>query len=175
MKKLLVLVGLLTIAPLGLSAAIADDVLAARFDGGIGVQPVVINPTTFVASANVVRGVQPGGAPWVVRSLKARLEIDGEFEARGLGLVLAAAGARIGTRGDLSTVRALVFCGTSNTAHVSAPAALDIDGDFKIEGTLTPPAGPTCPTPTLLIVVGAGTDASPFRWLAAGIPDNDDK
>src|SRR5262249_21652052 len=148
--------------------------IVVRFDGGIGVQPVLINPITFVASADVVRGIAPGLLPWTIHGLKAELTTDGEFEARGRGLVLAG-GAPVGTRGDLAAVRALLFCDASNVAHVSPPASLDVDGDFSIEGLLTPPTDPTCPTPTLLIVVGPGTNQFPFRWVAAGIPDNDDR
>ncbi len=173
MKKVLVLLGIIATASLGLSAANADEDVVTRFDGGIGVQPVLINATTFLVRANIVREIRPGLLPWTIRSLKAKLETDGELEARGRGLVLAG-GAPIGTRGDLPSVRGLLFCGTSNTPHVSPPAALDVDGDFEIDGFLTPSVGLTCPTPTLLIVVGAGTDQSPFRWIAAGIPDNDD-
>ena len=174
MKKTLVLLGLVAIASLELSAANDGENVVTRFDGGIGVQPVLINATTFVAVANVVRGIGPGLLPWTIRSLKAKLETDGQLSARGRGLVLAG-GPPIGTRADLMSVRALLFCGASTTPFVSPAAALDVDGDFRIDGVLIPAAGLSCPTPTLLIVVGAGTSQSPFRWVAAGIPDNDDK
>jgi len=176
MRKVLVLAGFVAVATIGLarlSAGDDRDGTIARFDGGIGVQPVLVNPTTFAAAANIVRGIGPGILPWTIHSLKARLDVDGELEALGRGLVLAA-GAPIGTRGDLPSVRALLFCGTSTAPHESAPAALDVDGDFRIEGFLTPAVDSSCPTPTLLIVVGAGTAQFPFRWVAAAIPDNDD-
>ena len=172
--KNVVLLAFVAAAPLGLSAAAGLEHLVTRFDGGIGVQPVLINASTFEARANVVRGIGPGLLPWTINSLKARLDVDGELEAHGRGLVLAG-GPPIGTRADLTSVRAILFCGTSTTAHVSPPGALDLDGDFANEGVLNSTVGPTCPTPTLLIVVGAGTDQAPFRCVAAGIPDNDDE
>ena len=179
MTKMLAVVGIIAIAAFGLAAN--DEKVVTRFDGGIGVQPVLMNTATFMPFLHVVRGIGPGALPWAIHSLKARLEADGELEVRGRGLVLAAgiaptgAFVPIGTRGDLTAVRALLFCGASNTPHVSPTGALDVDGDFKIDGVLTPAVGLTCPNPTLLIVVGAGTAQSPFRWIAAGIPDNDDK
>ena len=169
MKRLGLLWGIVALLPLGLAAH--DDVnVIARFDGGIAVQPVLIDPRTFVASANVVRGINPAVLPWTIHSLKAAVEATGELDARGRGLVLAG-GPPVGTRGDISAVRALLFCDASLTAHVSEPAALDSDGDFKIVGFLTPPVGPTCDTPTLLIAIRPGPA---FLWVAAGIPDNDD-
>lgn len=144
MKQTLLRLGIAALLPLGL-AAHEDQHAITRFDGGIGVQPVLINPATFAAVANVVRGIRPGILPWTIRSLKANLEKDGELEARGRGLVLAG-GAPIGTRADLPSVRALLFCDAEITAHVSAPAALDSDGDFNIAGFPTPAVGVTCPT-----------------------------
>jgi len=175
MKKTLVVVvvGFIFITSLGLRAAGDEEDVVTQFDGGIGVQPVLINATTFAATANVVRGIVPGLLPWTIHSLKAAVGLDGDIRVRGRGLVLAG-GPPIGTRGDLGSVRALLFCGTSTTTSVSPAGALDVDGDFTIDGVLTPAIGPDCPTPTLLIVVGAGTAQAPFRWIAAGIPDNDD-
>jgi hypothetical protein len=171
MKKVCV-VGFIVVNCLALSAAGNGDVVA-RFDGGIGVQPVLINAATFVAAANVVRGITPGLLPWTIHSLKAAVEGDGEIHVRGRGLVLAG-GPPIGTRGDLASVRALLFCDGSTTPSASPIGVLDVDGDFTIDGALTPAVG-VCPTPTLLIVVGAGTQQAPFRWIAAGIPNNDDR
>jgi hypothetical protein len=166
---------LAALAAPAISASEHYDNAIARFSGGIGVQPVLINATTLMATADVVRGVSPGLLPWTISGLKAEVGADGEIDVRGRGLVLAG-GPPIGTRGDLTSVRVLLFCGpATNTApFVSPVGALDLDGNFTIEGPLTPPVGPDCPTPTLLIVVGAGTTAAPFRWVAAGIVDHRD-
>lgn len=45
MKKTTVLVGFM-IASLTLSAATGDENIVSRFDGGIGVQPVLVNAAT---------------------------------------------------------------------------------------------------------------------------------
>jgi hypothetical protein len=173
MKKAFALAGVITMLPLGLGAKV--DHAIARFDGAIGVLPVVINPLNSAQVVNTVRGIGPGVFPWTIRSLRARLDGDGDFKARGEGLVLAFGGpAPIGTRGDIAAVRALLFCGTSTAPHVSEPGGLDLGGNFRIEGKLTPAAGPDCLTPTLLIALGAGTAQAPFRWLVAGIPDVSD-
>jgi hypothetical protein len=67
MKKWLLLLPLVVLVPL---RAIADDSLVT-FDGGIGVDPV--SGTAGTAPAlNVVRGVPPGGFPWMIKRLRAR-------------------------------------------------------------------------------------------------------
>jgi hypothetical protein len=142
------------IVGLAATSAVAGQSLV-RFDGGIGVNPVSAGP-----AANVVRGVSPGGQPWVIRELRAGVEVDGRLKANGRGLLLAG-GNGIGTTGNQS-VRAVLFCG--NVAHGSALVPLEADGDFTIDDTLTPLPPNPCESPVLLIVNGAD------RWFAAGIP-----
>ncbi len=137
----------------GTSAMAADKLV--RFDGGIGVNPVSAGP-----AANVVRGVSPGGFPWVIRDLKATVGVDGSVKVDGRGLLLAGGNA-IGTNGNQS-VRAVLFCGSLSQQSGLVP--LDPDGDFRIDDVLTPTPPNPCDSPVLLIVSGAG------RWFAAGIP-----
>src|SRR5439155_18204238 len=114
------------------------------------------------------RGSAPGGMPWTIRKLNATVEVGGELDLKGRGLVLAG-GNNIGTSAGL-TVRAMLFCGTG--VFTSPSATLDPNGDFEIDGFLSPTPPNPCTGPTLLIVTGAGATTA---WLAAGIPDNDDK
>src|SRR3954462_14004249 len=79
------------------AAAIADDRLV-RFDGGIGEIPVSNTTTT-----NVVRGVSPGGQPWVISRLTADVRTDGHILVDGRGLLLAG-GNGIGTNGGPKVV-----------------------------------------------------------------------
>jgi hypothetical protein len=142
-------------------SASADERLV-RFDGGIGSQPLRSG-----ATPNVVQNVNPGGIPWVISSLRADVRTDGSIKAEGRGLLLGG-GNGVGTPGGQS-VRARLFCGT--LAFDSALVPLDADGDFRIEGELTPVTANTvlpnpCPQPILLIVSGGG------NWFAAGIPKN---
>jgi hypothetical protein len=136
------------------TAALADDRLV-RFDGGIGETPVS-NTTT----PNVVRGVSPGGQPWVISRLTADVRTDGRISVDGRGLLLAGGNA-IGTNGNQS-VRALLFCGTA--AFNSDLVALEPNGDFRIDGMLNATPPDPCESPALLIVNAGG------RWFAAGIP-----
>jgi len=75
---------------------------------------------------------------------------------------LFAGGNSVGRSGNVS-VRARLYCDT--TAHDSSPVSADDDGDFTIDGDLTPLPPVICANPTLLILNGAGT-----AWFAAGVP-----
>src|SRR5260221_4241653 len=103
MKALLLGLGL-TITPRG---AVADDSLV-RFDGGIGVDPVSGIVSTAPAQ-NVVRGIPPGGFPWVIKRLRADIKADGRIKVDVRGLLLAG-GNVIGTNGGQKGL-AMVFCG----------------------------------------------------------------
>ena len=152
---------------LGLSVSISayarDTQL--RFDGGIGVIPTSrvdpTDPPTVVR--NDVRGLQPGGQPWVIARLDAKIRSDGSIRVTGRGLLLAG-GNGIGTTGNQS-VRAVLFCGPAAAPlrHDSELVPLEADGDFKIGGELSPLPPIPCETPVLLIVNGGD------RWFAAGI------
>lgn len=151
------------------TAGMGDGILV-KFKGGIGVNPVSSVAGTQNADGtfpnvnrNDVRGVAPGGLPWVIESLKANVMVDGRIRVDGRGLLLSG-GNGIGTAGG-QRVRAVLFCGPvpGFTTHSSGLVDLEPDGDFTIDGVLdsTPL---TCENPVLLIVNAGG------RWFAAGIP-----
>lgn len=147
---------LLSLATLAPVSAIAADPLV-RFENGIGVQPVTAGP-----APNVVLGVSPGGQPWVISSLSADVSTDGRINVDGRGLLLAG-GNGIGTNGGQS-VRARLICGgVGGTVSDSDLVPLGAQGDFRINGFLTPFPPAPCNTPVLLII-NAGS-----RWFAAGI------
>ena len=171
MKKLLFVLSL----TLSSHVATANDSLV-RFDGGIGVDPV----SGIVSSApalNVVRGIPPGGFPWVIKRLRADVKADGRVQVDVRGLILAG-GNVIGTNGG-QRVLAMLFCGAPGaggslgnaTAHSSDPAGvlLNANGDVEIDDVLTPTPPSPCDSPALLIVT-PGT----HHWFAAGIPRTDD-
>jgi hypothetical protein len=163
-KKALALAVCLSAAlPLG-----ADDSLV-RFKGGIGVIPVSRGTGTANADGslpdvvrNDVRGTPAAGQIWVIAKLEAEVETDGRIEVEGRGLLLGG-GNNIGTNANQS-VRARLFCGT--VAHDSDLVPLEANGDFEIEGSLTPLPPSPCVSPVLLIVSRGGS------WFAAGIPAN---
>src|SRR5712664_898928 len=95
----------------------ADDSLVT-FEGGIGVVPVSrvagtqnANGTFPDVNRNDVRGVAPGGQPWVISSLSVEIKTDGRIEVDGRGLLLAG-GNGIGTPAG-QMVQARLFCGTA--------------------------------------------------------------
>jgi len=63
-------------------AVMADDTLAS-FNGGIGVIPVSSgvgqDPTATTVNRNIVRGVQPAGQIWVIRTLAAKVTTNGDM------------------------------------------------------------------------------------------------
>jgi len=152
-------------------AAMAESLVT--FNGGIGVNPVsnvANNQTVGDATRNDVRGVPPGGQPWVISKLKARVKEDGAIKVQGEGLLLAG-GNGIGTNGGAS-VFASLFCGpaASATEHSSdreIGVPLEANGDFRIQDVLSPTPPVPCESPVLLIRNLAG------RWFAAGIPGQD--
>ena len=125
-----------------------------RFDSGIGVNPLRAGP-----APNTVRGVSPGGIPWVISRLTADIKTDGRISVDGRGLLLAG-GDGIGTNGNQS-VRARLFCGSVMSDSVLVP--LEPNGDFSIDGSLAPVPPTPCTNPVLLIVNTGNA------WFAAGI------
>jgi len=139
-----------------------------RFNEGIGATPAAVAGGA-VLIVNTTRGVPPGGRPWVIGRLRADVMVDGRISVDGRGLLLAG-GDGIGTTANQS-VRARLFCGPAATAtvHQTDLVLLEANGDFRIDGELSPVAPTTvavpdpCTTPVLLIVSGGGS------WFAAGI------
>ena len=138
------------------AAALAAEPVA-RFEGGIGAQPLRAGALT-----NDVLNVPPGGRPWVIERLVADVRSDGQIGVDGRGLILAG-GPSVGTGGGQS-VRARLFCDGALVGD-SATVPLQTNGDFRIDGFLggNPPS--PCNNPELLILNGTGT-----AWFAAGIP-----
>lgn len=190
--KFRVLLAMAALAAAGTAAAQGPSNTLFRFDGGVGVQP--FRSAAGVPTLNVVAGVNPGGAPWLISSFDALISKSGDIRARGTGVVLAGADG-IGTRGGPRQVIVSLFCrnaavppavaGTvQTTPYSSAPVDLDEDGDFVLRGKLVDATGATPPLdcgntvdnrPVLLIraVTPAnpttGAPATPGVWFAAGL------
>ena len=120
--------------------AIAQSVLAqnldrqnlVRFSGGIGDIPTGSIDTT-------VRGVAAAGQIWVIRDLIADVKQDGSIRVDGRGLLLGA-GDGVGSNGNASVFATLFCANDGNVQHSSNPAGvpLDVNGDFRIDDTLSP-------------------------------------
>jgi len=130
-----------------------------RFSGGIGDIPTGSIATT-------VRGVAAAGQIWVIRDLAADVRQNGSIRLDGRGLLLGA-GDAIGSNGNASVFATLFCANDGNIQHSSNPAgvALDVNGDFRIDDTLSPVPPNPCTSPVLLIRV-----TGPGSWFAAGIP-----
>jgi len=163
MKKLLLVLSVMSLASF---RATADDSLIT-FDGGIGVDPVS-GIASNAPALNVVRGISPGGFPWVIKRLRADVQVDGQIHVDGRGLLLSG-GNVLGTNGG-QKVMALLFCGTpganGSLGTATAHSSLEMNGDFRIDDFLTPTPPAPCENAVLLI-------ATPgvHHWFAAGIPD----
>ena len=184
--------GLITALTAG--PALASDT-HFKFDGGIGSQPFRAQGGAPVS--NVVASVTPGGAPWVIKSLKADIKTDGRIRLKAEGILLAG-GDNIGTRGGPRRMVASLFCrnapvGTApagtlqTTPYNSEFVDLDANGDLDIGGGLTNTAGDTPPAdcgnkidnrPVLLLrtvnepnpnAIPPTTSATAGSWFAAGI------
>ena len=142
--------------------AIAQSVQAqnlVRFSGGIGDISTGSTNTT-------VRGVAAAGQIWVIRDLAADVRQNGSIRLDGRGLLLGA-GDAVGSNGNASVFATLFCANDGNVQHSSNPAGvpLEVNGDFRIDDTLSPAPPNPCTSPVLLIrVTGAGS------WFAAGIP-----
>jgi len=146
----------------------ADDSLV-RFDGGIGVIPVsnvTVNADgTITVSRNTVRGVNPPVQIWVIAGLKANVETNGRIRARGQGLLLGG-GNNIGFNANQRVFATLICNAAAPFTQFSTPStgvALEANGDFRIDDTLSPAPPAVCASPVLLIRNPAGA------WFAAGI------
>jgi len=153
-----------------LKASADDGDSLVKFKGGIGVSPVRYKPGLMEVEPNVARGVNPGRMSWVALRFEAEVATDGRIWVEGK--ILVAGGDGIGTRGMMVTsVFAQLFCGTGTgtVAHNTEVVPLAPNGEFSIDGRLTPVPPNPCVKPALLIRRGDG----PMGWLAAGIPVDD--
>ena len=130
-----------------------------KFHGGIGVIPTGSTNT-------MVRGVTAAGQIWVIQDLTADLKQDGRIRLDGRGLLLGSGNA-LGSNANQSVFATLFCTNDGNMAHSSnlAGVPLEVDGDFRIDDTLSPAPPNPCTSPVLLIrSAGSGS------WFAAGIP-----
>jgi hypothetical protein len=171
MKQRMLVAAFVALVPL-VALADSDDRVVARFDSGIGVDPVsgitaATATTPAVPTSNVVRGVAPGGTAWHIGEFQASVSRHGHIFVEGHHLVLAA-GDSLGQSLQLS-VQAQLYCGAGSTTPITTTStALDGNGDFRFNETLPSAPPDPCVNPLLLIVTGATP-----HWLAAGIPQLD--
>jgi hypothetical protein len=156
MKKISMFIAVLFLGAMAQSA-LAQNLVA--FNGGIG------DITTGSTDTSVL-GVQAAGQIWVIRDLQAQVKVSGRIQVDGRGLLLGAGNA-IGSNGGASVFATLFCANDGNTPHNTSAAGvpLQVNGDFRIQDSLSPAPPDTCTSPVLLIrVINSGS------WFAAGIP-----
>jgi len=138
-------------------SAVAQNLV--RFSGGVGAIPTGSANTT-------VRGVAAAGQIWTIQDLAADVKQDGSIRLDGRGLLLASGNA-VGSNANASVIATLFCANDGNIQHSSnlAGVPLEVNGDFRIDDTLSPALPNPCTSPVLLIrSAGSGS------WFAAGIP-----
>ena len=142
--------------------AIAQSAVAqnlVRFSGGVGVIPTGSTNTT-------VRTVPAAGQIWRIQDLAADVKQDGRIRLDGRGLLLGSGNA-VGSNANQSVFATLFCANDGNVQHSSTLAGvpLEVDGDFRIDDTLSPLPPNPCTNPVLLI-----RSAGNQSWFAAGLP-----
>ena len=153
----LVVVGVAFVMVAIAQSAVAQNLV--RFSGGVGVIPTGSANTT-------VRGVAAAGQIWRIEDLRADVKQDGSIRVDGRGLLLASGNA-VGSNANASVIATLFCANDGNIQHNSSLAGvpLEVNGDFRIDDTLSPVPPNPCTSPVLLIrSAGSGS------WFAAGIP-----
>jgi hypothetical protein len=156
-KKIGMLIAVVFVLGAVAQSAPAQNLVA--FSGGIG-------DITTGSTNTAVMGVPAAGQIWVIRDLTAQVKVDGRIQVDGRGLLLGAGNA-IGGNADASVFATLFCANDGNIQHSTSPAGvpLEVNGDFRIQDSLSPAPPNTCTSPVLLIrVTGGGS------WFAAGIP-----
>lgn len=161
----------------------AADEASLKFKHGIGVIPVTsvtcvpsatpcVSPTeTVTVTQNVVRGQQPGGEVWVIDELDAEVSANGNIMVRGTGLLLGGGNGAGGVPAGTNVFATLSCQSTSPFALSStSPAGVPVspNGNFQINGMLSPAPTFPCASPLLLI-----QSASNSHWFAFGIVSSD--
>lgn len=142
-----------------LSGASEDSHTLFRFNAMVG--------NTLTGADGAIRGVNAGGAPWVVAEGAAKLKSDGKFQVEVEGLLLAAGPAK-GTVGPVTGVRASLTCDGANVVATTGVVPLSAEGDASIKESITLPA--SCVAPIVLVRVGStASNPGPLMgpWIAA--------
>ena len=157
MKKISMLIAVVSVLGAMAQSALAQSLVA--FSGGIG-------DITTGSADTAVFGVPAAGQIWVIRDLQAEVRVGGLIQVDGRGLLLGS-GNEVGSNANAS-VFATLFCANDGDVQHSTNAAgvpLQVNGDFRIQDSLSPAPPDTCTSPVLLIRVTANGS-----WFAAGIP-----
>jgi hypothetical protein len=137
-------------------------------------------PLAYTGAKAPIRGIQGGGAPWVIASAKGELGVDGSLEIKFRGLVLDPndpGNIRNGVAGTnpVGTMRAVVSCESVDSTGAAVDVNLRTDpfpvttgpatsggGNGSVDTSVSLPS--PCIAPIVLI-----TTASGFWFAATGV------
>ena len=157
MKKISMFIAVVSVLGAMAQSALAQNLVA--FSGGIG-------DITTGSADTAVFDVPAAGQIWVIRDLQAEVRVGGRIQVDGQGLLLGA-GNGIGSNAGASVFATLFCANDGNVEHSTnlTGVPLQVNGDFRIQDSLSPAPPDTCTSPVLLIRV-----TSNGSWFAAGIP-----
>ena len=116
---------------------------------GVPLIKASLAPSQPAPSDPPFHGVNPGGAPWALKSGDVRLKRDGHLDLRVKGLIIPS----IGTPGPVSAIVAALYCGADlnhTAAATTPPVPLSSKGDARIHDTsFSVPS--TCLAPVILV------------------------
>ncbi len=126
-------------------------------------------PVGSTGAAGAIRGVNAGGAPWVVAEGRASVDADGTLHVEVEGLLITGTGTALdGTVGPVRGIRASLTCQGTNVTATTGVVPLSASGDAEIEQVIPLPT--ICVGPIILIRVGAtASNPGPLLgpWIAA--------
>jgi hypothetical protein len=135
-------VAIIVVALTGLSMALAVSALGAKGnhndEGHSGAPLIKASLAPSLPGDPTFHGVNPGGAPWVLKRGDVRLKRDGKFRLRLQGLVIPNPPGD-NTPGPVMTVSASLYCGPDSSRS----------GDAQINTTVSVPS--TCLAPLILV------------------------
>jgi len=149
-------VAIIVVALTGLSMALAVSAVGAKgpksHDHGQSGRPLIKESLApSLPGDPAFHGVNPGGAPWVLKRGDVRLKRDGKFRLRLQGLVIPNPPGD-NTPGPVNTVSASLYCGPdSDTTAVATTDQVPISrsGDAQINMPVDVPS--TCLAPVILV------------------------
>lgn len=151
-------------------AAVGTGTASAQPDGRADFEFSSMVGNDLTGTDGAIRGIEAGGAPWVIDSAEAKLD-DGTLKVEVEGLVLdpAVVPDPKGGTNPIGEFRAILSCLTPmgddyavmNVRTDTAPAS--VEGDFEIEETVDMPD--SCLAP-LVFVAGAAEILGSDLWFA---------
>jgi hypothetical protein len=118
---------------------------------GVTVFRSSVAPSMPAPASPTIHAVNPGGAPWVLRSGEIRLRRGGRFQVRVRGLVIPNPPGD-NTPGPVSTISASLYCGAdteTTAAATTSQVPLSKSGNARIDQHVTLPS--TCEAPIVLV------------------------